>query len=123
MNKPMFKRWSISLALVLAVGMFGTTAGTSIAKPISASEQIDVQAVAKSKSGKKSKSKPKAGSSSKSKQKPKSKSKKVKPKQEQETVFYKNCTAARNAGAAPLYEGEPGYRVKLDRDKDGVACE
>ncbi|TVX94571.1 excalibur calcium-binding domain-containing protein [Paenibacillus agilis] len=104
--------------------MFGTTAGTSIAKPASASEQVEAQTVeVKSKSGKKSKkSKPKSGSSNKSK-KPKSKSKKVKPKQEQETVYYKNCTAARNAGAAPLYEGDPGYRVKLDRDKDGVACE
>ncbi len=39
------------------------------------------------------------------------------------TVYYKNCTAAREAGAAPLYKGDPGYRAKLDRDKDGVACE
>jgi hypothetical protein len=39
------------------------------------------------------------------------------------TVFYKNCDAARAAGAAPLRKGEPGYRSKLDRDGDGVACE
>lgn len=38
-------------------------------------------------------------------------------------VYYKNCTAVREAGAAPLYEGDPGYSTKLDRDKDGVACE
>ncbi|WP_270619823.1 excalibur calcium-binding domain-containing protein [Paenibacillus macerans] len=38
-------------------------------------------------------------------------------------MYYKNCTAAREAGAAPLYKGDPGYRAKLDRDKDGVACE
>lgn len=38
-------------------------------------------------------------------------------------VFYKNCTAVRKAGKAPLYKGEPGYRLKLDRDKDGIACE
>ncbi len=38
-------------------------------------------------------------------------------------VYYKNCTAVRKAGKAPLYKGEPGYRLKLDRDKDGIACE
>ncbi|MCF7551633.1 excalibur calcium-binding domain-containing protein [Pseudonocardia sp. WMMC193] len=36
---------------------------------------------------------------------------------------YKNCTEARNAGAAPLRRGEPGYSTKLDRDGDGIACE
>ncbi|GLS79262.1 excalibur calcium-binding domain-containing protein [Paracoccus marinus] len=36
---------------------------------------------------------------------------------------FRNCTEARNAGAAPLRRGEPGYRPKLDRDNDGVACE
>lgn len=39
------------------------------------------------------------------------------------SVYYENCTAARAAGAAPLYIGQPGYSTKLDRDKDGVACE
>lgn len=38
-------------------------------------------------------------------------------------VYYKNCTAARAAGAAPIYQGQPGYRAALDRDRDGVACE
>lgn len=38
-------------------------------------------------------------------------------------TYYKNCTAAREAGAAPLYAGSPGYRPQLDRDGDGVACE
>jgi outer membrane biosynthesis protein TonB len=36
---------------------------------------------------------------------------------------YANCAAARAAGAAPLYAGQPGYSSKLDRDGDGVACE
>ncbi|MUL85001.1 excalibur calcium-binding domain-containing protein [Mycobacterium sp. CBMA247] len=36
---------------------------------------------------------------------------------------YPNCAAARAAGAAPLYAGQPGYSRKLDRDGDGVACE
>ncbi|NMD97258.1 DUF1524 domain-containing protein [Rhodococcus sp. BL-253-APC-6A1W] len=39
------------------------------------------------------------------------------------SAYYKNCSAARAAGAAPLYAGEPGYRAEMDRDKDGVACE
>ncbi|MFD6859860.1 DUF1524 domain-containing protein [Rhodococcus sp. NPDC060086] len=39
------------------------------------------------------------------------------------SVYYKNCSAARAAGAAPLYVGEPGYRPKMDGDGDGVACE
>ncbi|WP_372595183.1 DUF1524 domain-containing protein [Actinotalea sp.] len=38
-------------------------------------------------------------------------------------VYYANCTAARAAGAAPLHLGEPGYRTRLDGDKDGIACE
>lgn len=38
-------------------------------------------------------------------------------------VYYRNCSAARAAGAAPLYRGQPGYSSKLDRDGDGVACE
>lgn len=39
------------------------------------------------------------------------------------SVYYANCTAARAAGAAPIYEGQPGYRSALDGDKDGIACE
>jgi micrococcal nuclease len=42
---------------------------------------------------------------------------------QQKEVYYANCAAARAAGAAPIYEGEPGYRLALDRDRDGVACE
>ncbi len=38
-------------------------------------------------------------------------------------VYYKNCAAAKKAGAAPLYRGHPGYRSALDRDNDGIACE
>lgn len=41
----------------------------------------------------------------------------------EDKVYYRNCTAARAAGAAPIYRGEPGYRPALDRDSDGVACE
>jgi len=46
------------------------------------------------------------------------------PAPEQDSAaYYKNCTAAKAAGAAPLHRGEPGYRPALDRDGDGVACE
>ncbi len=38
-------------------------------------------------------------------------------------AYYANCTDAKNAGAAPLYRGQAGYRSALDRDGDGVACE
>lgn len=36
---------------------------------------------------------------------------------------YRNCAAARAAGAAPVRLGEPGYGPHLDRDNDGVGCE
>lgn len=39
------------------------------------------------------------------------------------TAYYENCTAARNAGAAPVYAGDPRYGSHLDRDGDGVGCE
>ena len=39
------------------------------------------------------------------------------------SVYYKNCTAAWNAGAAPLRRSDPGYAKHLDRDGDGIACE
>ncbi len=38
-------------------------------------------------------------------------------------VYYRNCSEARAAGAAPLRRGEPGYRPEMDGDNDGVACE
>ncbi len=38
-------------------------------------------------------------------------------------VYYRNCDAARAAGAAPIRRGQPGYRPALDRDNDGWACE
>lgn len=37
--------------------------------------------------------------------------------------FYRNCSEARAAGAAPIYRGQPGYAEHLDRDGDGIACE
>jgi len=38
-------------------------------------------------------------------------------------IRYEDCAEAAAAGAAPIRLGEPGYRLSLDRDKDGVACE
>lgn len=37
--------------------------------------------------------------------------------------MYANCDEVREAGKAPLKEGEPGYHPALDIDGDGVACE
>ncbi|MFC4768752.1 thermonuclease family protein [Effusibacillus consociatus] len=45
------------------------------------------------------------------------------PQPQPSNVYYKNCSEARAAGAAPLHRGDPGYRTALDRDGDGVACE
>ena len=39
------------------------------------------------------------------------------------STYYANCTEAKAAGAAPMYEGDPGYRSGLDRDHDGNACD
>ena len=36
---------------------------------------------------------------------------------------FRNFTAARAAGAAPVQYGDPGYGSHLDRDNDGVGCE
>lgn len=36
---------------------------------------------------------------------------------------FRNCAAARAAGAAPVRRGHPGYGAHLDRDNDGVGCE
>ena len=38
------------------------------------------------------------------------------------TTPYANCTEVREAGAAPLHRGDPGYSTRLDRDGDGTAC-
>lgn len=45
------------------------------------------------------------------------------PQALQESKFYRNCAAARAAGVAPIYAGQPGYRDELDADSDGIACE
>lgn len=37
--------------------------------------------------------------------------------------YWPGCDAARAAGTAPIYVGEPGYREGMDGDGDGVACE
>jgi len=39
------------------------------------------------------------------------------------STYYRNCTAARAAGAAPVRAGDPGYGPHLDRDRDGIGCE
>nr|MDT0658057.1 excalibur calcium-binding domain-containing protein [Micromonospora sp. DSM 115978] len=36
---------------------------------------------------------------------------------------YRDCAAVRDAGAAPIHQGDPGYGSHLDRDGDGTGCE
>jgi endonuclease YncB( thermonuclease family) len=36
---------------------------------------------------------------------------------------FRNCAAARAAGAAPVRRGQPGYGPHLDGDGDGIGCE
>lgn len=40
-----------------------------------------------------------------------------------EPAIYLTCDEARQAGVAPIREGEPGYSTELDDDRDGIACE
>ncbi|MBV1780069.1 excalibur calcium-binding domain-containing protein [Paeniglutamicibacter sp. ABSL32-1] len=67
----------------------------------------------------------KASASSNSVQvaKPTAKPKPKPPVNRAPTGGYANCTAVRNADAAPIYYGDPGYHSRLDRDGDGVGCE
>ena len=37
--------------------------------------------------------------------------------------YFSGCNAARAAGVAPIYRGQPGYRAEMDGDSDGIACE
>lgn len=38
-------------------------------------------------------------------------------------IHYENCAAVRDAGAAPLYATDPGFRAELDRNNNGIGCE
>ena len=55
--------------------------------------------------------------------KPKPKPQPVAPQPAAPSAYYANCTAAREAGAAPVRRGDPGYGTHLDRDGDGIGCE
>lgn len=44
-------------------------------------------------------------------------------KSKSKSVYFRNCTAAKNAGYSNIQRGQPGYRRALDRDNDGIACE
>jgi excalibur calcium-binding domain-containing protein len=41
----------------------------------------------------------------------------------EQSVYFADCAAARAAGKAPLYPGQPGYRTELDPQDTGVACQ
>jgi hypothetical protein len=47
----------------------------------------------------------------------------VRPRSPQVGDSWLGCDDARAAGAAPIYQGEPGFRKDMDGDNDGIACE
>lgn len=46
-----------------------------------------------------------------------------KKKSDSNDVYFNNCKEAKASGYRNIRRGEPGYREKLDRDNDGIACE
>ncbi len=38
-------------------------------------------------------------------------------------VFYQTCREALQDGRVNIRRGKPGYRLELDADRDGLACE
>ena len=46
-----------------------------------------------------------------------------KKKSSESDVYFNNCSEAKASGYSNIRRGEPGYREKLDRDDDGIACE
>jgi len=38
-------------------------------------------------------------------------------------VWYANCQEAWDQGQGNIHKGQPGYRIQLDGDHDGIACE
>lgn len=38
-------------------------------------------------------------------------------------TYYATCQDARDAGAAPINKGQPGYRTELDPNGNGIACD
>lgn len=47
----------------------------------------------------------------------------ARPDADQASVHYAGCNEVRALGKAPLYAGQPGYRIGMDGDRDGIACE
>ena len=45
------------------------------------------------------------------------------PFRSEASVYYAGCHQVRTLGKAPLYAGQPGYRIEMDGDRDGIACE
>ena len=39
------------------------------------------------------------------------------------SITYSGCNEVRALGKAPIRAGEPGYRIEMDGDADGIACE
>ena len=44
------------------------------------------------------------------------------PQNQNNELYFNNCDEARSRGYKNIPQGSPGYRPKLDRDHDGIAC-
>lgn len=42
---------------------------------------------------------------------------------EAQAIYFENCTQAWQAGYADIPQGADGYRLGLDRNRNGIACE
>jgi outer membrane biosynthesis protein TonB len=51
------------------------------------------------------------------------KTKSPKPRVTKTVVPFNNCREVFEAGSVPIYPSHPRWNPKLDRDKDGMACE
>jgi hypothetical protein len=47
----------------------------------------------------------------------------VRAREPQPGDYWEGCNSTRDAGTAPIYASEPGYREEMDGDGDGIACE
>jgi outer membrane biosynthesis protein TonB len=119
-------RTSVVAALLAGMALLSACGSSDTEEPTDSTsqEQPESTPTPTAKATPRAATKPKATTEPKSSPKPTSKPKTTpKPKPEPEPVSYANCTEVREAGAAPIREGEPGYSTKLDRDRDGIACD
>lgn len=86
-------------------------------------KEADAKAAAEKKAAEKAEAEKKAADKKAAQEKAEREAYTPPPAKAPSSTYYANCSAVKAAGAAPIYNGDPGYSRKLDRDGDGVACE